>query len=77
MLEDFVRARLGVGEFDGLCYFKVEGWWGVLEGRVFRDSLRSAEACLVEISCGEERLVEEEEEKDEEKHSEYRGTHLW
>ena len=36
MLEDVIRTRLCVGEFDGLCYFKEESWCCVIERFVLR-----------------------------------------
>lgn len=65
MLEDEVRARLGVGEFDGFGYFKIESWRSGIEGCAMGENLRSEEAVPAEVGGGEERLEEEEEEEGE------------
>jgi hypothetical protein len=62
MLEDEVRARLGVGELDGLGYFKKESWWSGIERCAPGDKLWSEEAVPAEAGGGEEWLEEEEKE---------------
>jgi len=67
MLEDEVRARLGVVELDGFGYFKKESWRSGIEGQgcALGEKLRPEEAVPAEVGGGEERLEEEEEEEGE------------
>lgn len=69
-------TRLGFGYLNGVGYFKVKGWWGVIErSGLGDDELRSQLVEFVVIGDGEERLVEEEEEEEEEERQQ--RSHDW
>lgn len=66
MLEEEVGAGFGSGNLDGFGYFKECGNVGFGEVRF---ELRSEVAFFVNVCCGGERVVQEEETEEDEKES--------
>lgn len=67
LLENSVSTRFNLRDIDGFSYFKVNSWWGVIQG--FESNSGggfSKEAVgFMNVRCGGDWMEEEEEEQEE------------